>query len=120
MFGDLGGVFRARGRRHLGAEDRAVDVDGAGDGGVLVPLPGINIDVPGPGRRQHFSRRLVGGDDPRLGPQLGGHVGQRHALVHGHGADGGASVFNDHVIGAHDADVAAEFQDKVLGRDPVG
>jgi len=42
---------------------------------------------------------LVGGDDPRLGPQLGGHVGQRHALVHGHGADGGASVFySDAVI----------------------
>ena len=103
---------------HLGVEC------GAGIGGERTPLRQRLIPSGAPGgvgaSLQVGERGLVGGDHPRPGARLDGHVAHRHPPFHGEPLYGRAPVFDHMTLPAGGAYAGDDPQDDVLGGHPGG
>ena len=96
-----------------GVEDMMLEQFGVGVGVERAPVAGLAAVRGKPGRR-----RGVGRDQPRLGAEFGGHVGQGHALLHRQRRDRLAGIFDRLVATAIHAQPSAQRQHHVLGDDP--
>jgi hypothetical protein len=121
--GEPQAVARIPGRRHHRRHPRAVDVDRPGVDGIGIAVhPWRHGEVDAAALAQEAHRLRIGRDDAGETTELGGHVGQRGALVDAHARDDLARELEDL---AHAAALAHEgqgqqVQDDVLGRDAQG